>query len=135
MSDDDLISQAIDRGGGQMCDVSGVLRELRMAGFVIARTAPTTERMAAKDVAEWCGREVAVARKTGHLETRPFVQNATLIIKALREFSLAVDILAALHKARIELGGYLQVGAGPSTKRAFDAVAAAIAQVEGRSNG
>lgn len=38
------------------------------------------------------------------------------------------DVLDALHKARIELGAFLQVGAGPSTRRAFDAVEAAIAK-------
>lgn len=45
------------------------------------------DRAAARDVAEWCARELAKARRTGDLETRPFVQNADLIIAALREYA------------------------------------------------
>jgi hypothetical protein len=36
-----------------------------------------------KDVADWYRRELANARRTGQLETRPFVQNAEMIIAAL----------------------------------------------------
>ena len=45
------------------------------------------ERYYARDVAIWCERELAKAKETGNLETRPFVQNAELIIKALKEYS------------------------------------------------
>lgn len=31
------IYQAIDNGGGQTCDIAGVIRTLNAAGFVIAR--------------------------------------------------------------------------------------------------
>lgn len=46
------------------------------------------DRAAARDVAEWCARELAKARCEGHLETRPFVQNADLIVAALREYAI-----------------------------------------------
>ena len=44
-------------------------------------------RAYAKDVADWCERELKKASESGHLETRPFVQNAVLIIAALREYA------------------------------------------------
>jgi hypothetical protein len=40
------------------------------------------------------------------------------------------ETLEALKQARIELGAFLQAGAGPGTKRAFDAVCAAIDNYE-----
>lgn len=49
-----------------------------------------SERTYAKDVADWCERELENARVTGHLETRPLVQNVELIIKALREYAAKV---------------------------------------------
>lgn len=36
--DAEAIREAIDKGGGQSCDVEGVLRELEKAGFAILRT-------------------------------------------------------------------------------------------------
>lgn len=50
-------------------------------------TGSAQDRAAAAGIAEWCARELAKARQTGHLETRPFVQNADLIVAALREFA------------------------------------------------
>lgn len=50
-------------------------------------TGSTKDRAAARDVAEWCDRVLREAKHQGHLETRPFVQNADLIIAALREYS------------------------------------------------
>ena len=47
------------------------------------------DRAYAKDVADWCERELIAARTSGNLETRPFVQNAQLIINALRAYALA----------------------------------------------
>jgi hypothetical protein len=44
-----------------------------------------------------------------------------------RLIAAAPAMLEALNLARIELGAWLQVGAGPSTKRTFDVVRAAIA--------
>ena len=44
-------------------------------------------RRAARNVAAWCQRELDTARATGHLETRPLVQNVELIIEALREYA------------------------------------------------
>lgn len=35
------IYQAIDRGGGQTCDINGVVKELRAAGYVIVPREPT----------------------------------------------------------------------------------------------
>lgn len=52
-------------------------------------TGTPAERKYASDIAEWCARELAKARSSGDLETRPFVQNADLIIAALREYSRA----------------------------------------------
>lgn len=49
-------------------------------------TGSAEERKYALDVAEWCARELNTARSTGDLETRPFVQNADLIIAALLEY-------------------------------------------------
>lgn len=49
-------------------------------------TGSTADRKYASDVADWCARELAKARTSGDLETRPFVQNADLIIAALREY-------------------------------------------------
>lgn len=40
----------------------------------------------ARDVADWCQRSLDDARKSGRLETRPFVQNAEMIIAALRTY-------------------------------------------------
>ena len=40
----------------------------------------------AQDIADWCQRELDTARLTGHLETRPLVQNIDLIIVALRAY-------------------------------------------------
>ena len=52
-------------------------------------TGSESERKYAGDVAALCSRELTMARATGHLETRPFVQNADLIIAALREYAAA----------------------------------------------
>lgn len=35
LDENDPIYKAIDKGGGQTCDIAGVLRELGAAGFVI----------------------------------------------------------------------------------------------------
>lgn len=51
-------------------------------------------RKYAGEVADWCARELAKARETGDLETRPFVQNADLIIAALREYASSTRALA-----------------------------------------
>lgn len=40
----------------------------------------------AQDIADWCQRSLDEARRSGHLETRPFVQNVELIILALRAY-------------------------------------------------
>lgn len=37
----DRIREAIDHGGGQCCDIEGVIRELGEAGFVIVPREPT----------------------------------------------------------------------------------------------
>lgn len=37
IDEDDPIYQAIDKGGGQTCDIAGVIRELAAAGYVITR--------------------------------------------------------------------------------------------------
>ncbi len=50
-------------------------------------------RRAAKDVADWCERELIKAKETGSLETRPFVQNVDLIIAALREYATGKSLL------------------------------------------
>ena len=55
---------------------------------IASMSAAEDERRYAKDVADWCERELVSARRTGHLETRPFVQNAVLIIAALREYAV-----------------------------------------------
>ena len=55
--------------------------------MMVEATGSPADRKYAFDVAEWCSRELAKARATGDLETRPFVQNADLIIAALREYS------------------------------------------------
>jgi len=51
-------------------------------------TGSRSERECARQVADWCARELAAANKFGRLETRPFVQNADLIIAALREYAI-----------------------------------------------
>ena len=43
------------------------------------------------------------------------------------------DMLAALHKARIEIGSWLARAEMPATRRAHDAVCAAIAKAESRT--
>lgn len=45
------------------------------------------DRAYAADVADWCERELKIAKETGNLSTQPFVQNAQLIIDALREYA------------------------------------------------
>lgn len=55
-------------------------------------TGSDDDRAAARDVADWCARELAIARQTGRLETRPFVQSADLIIAALREYAAATNV-------------------------------------------
>jgi hypothetical protein len=37
----DQVLKAIDHGGGQACDVAGVIRELNAAGYVIVPREPT----------------------------------------------------------------------------------------------
>jgi hypothetical protein len=37
------IYEAIDKGGGQTCDITGVLRELDAAGFIIVPKEPTEQ--------------------------------------------------------------------------------------------
>lgn len=44
--DGDPIRNAIDSGGGQSCDVEGVMRALNSAGFVIVPREPTRAMMA-----------------------------------------------------------------------------------------
>lgn len=41
MDEESPIHQAIDRGGGQTCDILGVVRELAAAGYVIVPRNPT----------------------------------------------------------------------------------------------
>jgi hypothetical protein len=41
------IYEAIDRGGGQTCDIAGVIRELDRAGYVIVPREPTADIMTA----------------------------------------------------------------------------------------
>lgn len=43
MGGDHPIYQAIDKGGGQVCDIRGVIRELNAAGYVIVPRVPTRE--------------------------------------------------------------------------------------------
>jgi hypothetical protein len=50
-------------------------------------TGSAEDRRYAVEVADWCARELAKARENGSLETRPFVQNADMIIAALREYA------------------------------------------------
>lgn len=57
-------------------------------------TGDATCRKYAGEVADWCARELAKARASGDLETRPFVQNADLIIAALREYASNARALA-----------------------------------------
>lgn len=52
---------------------------------------PTEDQRYAKDIADWCQRSLDTARLTGHLETRPFVQNVELIIKALRAYAMPLQ--------------------------------------------
>lgn len=40
LAEDDPIYAAIDKGGGQTCNINGVVRELSAAGFVIVPRAP-----------------------------------------------------------------------------------------------
>lgn len=47
------------------------------------------DRVYAGDVADWCERELKAAKETGTLETRPFVQNAQMIIDALRVYAVS----------------------------------------------
>jgi hypothetical protein len=60
------------------------------------------ERRYAAQVADWCERELKSAKAAGHLETRPFVQNAQLIIDALREYARNLPSLAG--KAEVSDG-------------------------------
>jgi hypothetical protein len=41
----DAIRDAIDKGGGQTCNIEGVLRELAVAGYVIVPKEPTKEML------------------------------------------------------------------------------------------
>lgn len=56
---DERIIKAIDRGGGQTCDIPGVIRELAKAGFMIslAELPPKTHPCPRK-----CGRKFRTAR-------------------------------------------------------------------------
>lgn len=40
IEEDDPLYKAIDKGGGQTCDIQGVVRELEASGFVIVRKEP-----------------------------------------------------------------------------------------------
>lgn len=44
IGEDHPIYKAIDLGGGQTCNIKGVLRELDRAGYVIVPKAPSTAR-------------------------------------------------------------------------------------------
>ena len=55
-------------------------------------TGSNEDRKWATEVAEWCAHELDKARNTGKLETRPFVQNADLIVAALREYAEAKNL-------------------------------------------
>lgn len=46
-----------------------------------------SKRAYAKDVADWCARELAEAKGEGHPLGRAYVQNIDLIIEALREYA------------------------------------------------
>lgn len=66
-------------------------------------TAQLKNKKNVRDIADWCRRELETARRTGSLETRPFVQNADLIIAALDHIGNPLltpehpDALAALE--------------------------------------
>jgi hypothetical protein len=47
MDESHPLYQAIDRGGGQTCDIPGVIRELAAAGYVIVPREPTDAMCAA----------------------------------------------------------------------------------------
>jgi hypothetical protein len=40
MDENDPLYKAIDKGGGQTCNIPGVIRELEAAGFVVVRKEP-----------------------------------------------------------------------------------------------
>jgi hypothetical protein len=61
-----------------------------------------SEREYAAEVADWCERELKVAKETGNLETRPFVQNAQLIVDALRAYSVAGVVSSGQNIASIK---------------------------------
>lgn len=64
---------------------------------------PTVDKArTARDVADWCRRELDTAKKTGNLETRPFVQNAALIIEAL-DYLAIVEALREPEGAEVIL--------------------------------
>lgn len=67
-------------------------------------TGSESDRAAAKDVAAWCARELKRARENGYLETRPFVQNADLIIAALLEYAEA-DFTIHSFQEHVEMNG------------------------------
>lgn len=54
-----------------------------LKALTAARSPPQADRHA-KDAADWCQRALDAARATGDIDTRPFVQNAERIIRALR---------------------------------------------------
>ena len=49
MNESNPIYQAIDFGGGQCCDIPGILRELDKAGFVIVPKVATPAMLSASD--------------------------------------------------------------------------------------
>jgi hypothetical protein len=48
INEDHPIYRAIDRGGGQCCDVPGIITQLRAAGYVIVPVEPTEEMLNAE---------------------------------------------------------------------------------------
>lgn len=56
-----------------------------------------TDRAYAAVIADWCARSLAEAKESGAFDTRCFVQNADLIIAALREYAVPGEAVFCTH--------------------------------------
>lgn len=69
IDEDHPIYKAIDRGGGQTCDIPGVLRELEKAGYAIVRKSEIERLRAALTDARQALANITVARTVEEAQT------------------------------------------------------------------
>lgn len=100
MNEDHPIYKAIDKGGGQVCDVAGVIRELKASGYVIVPHEISNEACDKALGATKNWRDITGDRKFVNREKmRRRWREALVVYKHEMEAVLATPSLTSKHEA------------------------------------